>query len=134
MAMLSLAVAGLAHLAAAPRAAAAPGSAAPPPEPPILRRLPPARRGALLRLSMQDHYVEIVTDRGAGLALMRLSDAIAETAPEPGRQVHRSHWVAARAVAGARREGGRPLLRLRDGAEIPVSRSRAPALREAGWL
>jgi DNA-binding LytR/AlgR family response regulator len=82
---------------------------------------------------MQDHYVEIVTEAGAHLVLLRLSDAMAEAAPTPGLQVHRSHWVAERAVAGAKREDGRLRLVLVDGTEIPVSRGRARAVREAGW-
>lgn len=31
---------------------------------PLLERLPPQKRGELLRLSVQDHYTEIVTTRG----------------------------------------------------------------------
>ncbi|MFO7856013.1 MAG: LytTR family DNA-binding domain-containing protein [Paracoccaceae bacterium] len=104
------------------------------PAPAILRRLAPAKRGGLLRLSMQDHYVEIVTEAGSDLALLRLSDAMAEAAPTPGLQVHRSHWVAEKAVAGVRRDGGRMRLTLVDGSSVPVSRGRMAALREAGWI
>ncbi|MDF2232138.1 LytTR family DNA-binding domain-containing protein [Albimonas sp. CAU 1670] len=102
--------------------------------PRLMERLSPARRGALLRLSMQDHYVEVATDRGAELVLMRLGDAIAECDPVEGLQVHRSHWVARAAVVNARRDGDRAILRLSNGERIPVSRGRVPALREAGWL
>ncbi|HKK35371.1 MAG TPA: LytTR family DNA-binding domain-containing protein [Paracoccaceae bacterium] len=105
-----------------------------PPEAAILRRLPAAKRGGLLRLSMQDHYVEIVTETGSDLALLRLSDAMDEAAPTRGLQVHRSHWVAEGAVAEARREGGRVRLTLLDGSSVPVSRGRMAALREAGWI
>ncbi|MCC5997193.1 MAG: LytTR family transcriptional regulator DNA-binding domain-containing protein, partial [Oceanicaulis sp.] len=39
------------------------------------------------------------------------------------------------AVADARKEGGgRAVLTLTDGSEVPVSRSYYPALREAGWV
>lgn len=121
---------------ASPERAPATGSGAAdgPPGAAILRRLPPAKRGELLRLSMQDHYVEIVTEAGSDLALLRLTDAMAEAAPTPGLQVHRSHWVAEGAVAGARREGGRLRLTLVDGSSVPVSRGRTAALREAGWI
>ncbi|WP_339948575.1 LytTR family DNA-binding domain-containing protein [uncultured Albimonas sp.] len=104
------------------------------PSPRLLERLSPERRGALRRLSMQDHYVEVVTDRGAELVLLRLGDAIAECAPVEGMQVHRSHWVARRAVAAVWRDGDRAMLQLTGGERIPVSRGRVPALREAGWL
>src|SRR6056297_2113848 len=42
--------------------------------PPLLERLDFAKRGPLLSLSVQDHYVEVVTTRGTSLILMRLSD------------------------------------------------------------
>jgi len=112
-------------------ASAAPGADAPPP---ILARLPLDRRGALVALSVQDHYVEVVTTRGRGLVLMRLSDAIAEAAPTPGLQVHRSHWIATGQVRAARREGARAVLTMRTGQDIPVSRSRVAAVKEAGLL
>jgi len=102
--------------------------------PPILSRLPLDRRGALVALSVQDHYVEVVTTRGRTLVLMRLSDAIGETAPTPGLQVHRSHWIATGQVRAARREGARAVLTMSDGQDIPVSRSRVAAVREAGLL
>jgi len=108
----------------------------PPPDaqPPLLDRLPLDKRGPLLSLSVQDHYVEIVTTRGREMLLMRLSDAIRETVPTPGLQVHRSHWVATGQVTAARRDGVRAVLTLADGRDIPVSRSNIAAVREAGLL
>ena len=108
---------------------------APPDQPPaLLDRLPLDKRGALIALSMQDHYVEIVTTRGRALLLMRLSDAIRETGSTPGLQVHRSHWVALSQVTAARRDGARAVLTMVDGRDIPVSRSNIAAVREAGLL
>ena len=102
--------------------------------PALLKRLPIELRGTLSHLSMQDHYVEIVTDKGSKLVLLRLTDAIAETEPVPGQQVHRSHWVALDAVARTRREGERHLIEMKDGAVLPISRSSLPAAREAGLV
>ncbi len=102
--------------------------------PAILRRLPQRKRGALLRLSMSDHYVGVATEHGEEMLLMRLSDAIAETAPEEGLKVHRSHWVARRAVRAVEPEGDRATLVLSSGERIPVSRTRMAVLRSAGWL
>lgn len=89
---------------------------------PFLDRLPPERRGRVIRLSSSDHYVRAVTERGAVEVLIRFADAIAELDGVEGLRVHRSHWVAADAVTGARRRNGRLFLLLRDGAEVPVSR------------
>ena len=102
--------------------------------PAILQRLPLEKRGALVALSATDHYVEVVTDRGRELVLMRLSDAINETAPAQGLQVHRSHWVALERVRGARRRGDGALLDMGAGLEIPVSRRHMGAIRAAGLL
>ena len=100
--------------------------------PAILDRLPPAKRGRLIRIAVHDHYVDIVTDNGRGMVLMRLKDAVAETVPEPGVRVHRSHWVSVRGVSGCFRSRGRVFLQMRDGARVPVSRSCRGAVRRAG--
>ena len=97
--------------------------------PPLLERLPLPSRGRLTRLSMQDHYVEVHTEKGSTLVLMRMADAIGET---EGLQIHRSHWVALEAVAGTARRDGKLLLKLKDGTLLPVSRSFSAAVREAG--
>jgi len=110
---------------------AAPAGSRPPR---ILSRLPLDRRGPLIALSVQDHYVEIVTARGRDLILMRLSDAIAETEGVDGLQVHRSHWVARDAVRAVRRQGDGAVLTLSDGREVPVARTRLHLLRAAGLL
>jgi len=110
-------------------------SAAPAPAPvALLQRLPLPARGQLSHISVQDHYVEVVTDRGKTLLLLRLSDAIRETEGVPGLQIHRSHWVALDAVRKSMRVDGKPLLELADGTRLPVSRSYLPAARAAGLL
>lgn len=100
--------------------------------PKLIDRLQPRLRGKLLYLSMQDHYVEVVTDKGSELILMRMSDAVDETAPVEGLQIHRSYWVASDAVTGTTRRDGRLILSMSDGAELPVSRNRIGAVKDAG--
>ena len=112
----------------------APTEPAAPTPPRILDRLPFDKRGPLVSLSVQDHYVEVTTTKGTELILLRLSDARAEVGNTPGLQVHRSHWVALSAVTSARRDGARAILTLSHGTEIPVSRTYLPAIREAGLL
>ncbi|HZY69233.1 MAG TPA: LytTR family DNA-binding domain-containing protein [Devosia sp.] len=107
---------------------------APAPPPAILDRVPPGQRGALVALVVEDHYVEIVTARGKTLVLMRLADAIRETAPVAGLQIHRSHWVARDAVVRAHRADGKVFLDLSNGMRLPVSRGYLPVAREAGLL
>lgn len=102
--------------------------------PRFLKRLKPTLGRRLIRLSMQDHYVEAVTDRGAQLVLMRLSDAVEELEGAAGWRIHRSHWVAEEEIEAVLREGGKTRLRMTDGSVLPVSRTYLPALREAGVL
>lgn len=100
----------------------------------LMARLPVAKRGPLQALSVQDHYTEVITDNGSELVLLRLGDAIAEAGDTPGLQVHRSHWVATAAVTSVRRDGAKAVLTLKNGREIPASRSYISALKEAGLL
>jgi uncharacterized membrane protein len=102
--------------------------------PAILLRLPVQKRGVLLSLSVQDHYVDVVTTKGREMLLMRLGDAIRETSPVTGLQVHRSHWVAQAAVSAAEKRGDGALLTLINGQTVPVSRAFMPAIRQAGLL
>ena len=108
--------------------AAAPGAALPP----ILERVPLPQRGRLLALSVEDHYVDIVTDKGKTLVLMRLADAMREAGPIKGLQIHRSHWVATAAVVKAHRAAGKLSLELSNGMRLPVSRGFLPAVKAAG--
>jgi len=105
-----------------------------PAAPALLDRLPLPQRGRLLHLEVADHYVQIATDRGSALLLIRLSDAIRETAPVKGLQVHRSHWVALDAVRKASRQAGKPVLELENGTVVPISRSFLAEARAAGLL
>ncbi|MFT5065784.1 MAG: hypothetical protein ACJAXK_002486 [Yoonia sp.] len=121
-------VAALFHVTSEPVASV---SAAPPT---ILNRLPFEKRGTLLALSVEDHYVRIATSKGNDIVLLRLRDAMAETGTVNGMQVHRSHWVATAAIIAARRDGDRAILTLTNNDEIPASRRYLPALKKAGLL
>ena len=100
--------------------------------PRLLSRLPLEKRGGLVALSGEDHYVQVVTTKGQHMLLLRLGDAIREAAPLPGLQVHRSHWVALDQIAAVRRSASGASLTLTTGDLVPVSRRFLPALRAAG--
>jgi DNA-binding LytR/AlgR family response regulator len=99
----------------------------------FFRRIPPALGRDLLALEMEDHYLRIHTAIGSDLILLRLRDAIGELGEAAGLQVHRSWWVAHGAVQGTNRDGQRLNLILRNGLEVPVSKTRREAVRAAGW-
>lgn len=98
----------------------------------LLRRLKPENRGEILHLTVADHYTEVTTSRGRELILLRFSDALEELGDTPGLQVHRSHFVADCHVEKLLRTDGRLSVLMKDGREIPVSRSRIEAAR-ARW-
>ncbi|MEO1248900.1 MAG: LytTR family DNA-binding domain-containing protein [Pseudomonadota bacterium] len=100
--------------------------------PKLLDRLPEAKRGQLVRLVAQDHYVSVTTTAGETLLAMRFRDAVAEATFEPGLQVHRSHWVAIGAISGRCRVNGKAGLRLKDGKFVPIGRKFGPTIRELG--
>lgn len=109
---------------------------APGPSPPrFLERLPLKLRGAeVWAVEAEDHYLRLHTSKGQDLILLRLADAVGELEGVEGAQVHRSWWVAREAIVEARRGDGRAVLTLKDGAQVPVSRTYARLLRERGWI
>lgn len=142
---VSMATSALRHAVAATwpgvggGADSAPSDPAPPPRMPrpdpaarLMLRLSPQMRAPLIRLQMRDHYVEITTDAGTERVLLRLADAICAAEGVEGMQVHRSHWVAMRAIRGVMRQQGRVALLTCDGAVVPVSRANAPVVLALG--
>ena len=99
------------------------------------RRLSARRRGArLLAVEAHDHYVRAHTDAGVELLALRFADAMTELAGAHGFQVHRSWWVSATAIRAAHWRRASGDVELDGGLMVPVSRSGAPLLREAGWI
>lgn len=106
-----------------------------PSAPKFMGRLPfRLREAELYAVEAEDHYLRVRTSLGSDLILMRLSDAIEELQGLDGVQTHRSWWVARSGIADVKRTESRAVLTLKDGAEAPVSRTHARALRQAGWL
>jgi hypothetical protein len=129
--------AGLALLVDWPRyrpAGAAPPAATAEPLPPLLDLVPPERRGELLALEAEDHYLRIYTSRGDTLVHRRLGEAVAEVAGIEGARVHRSWWVARAAVAASERDGDRLVLVLTNGLRVPISRTFLIGARDAGLV
>ena len=75
----------------------------------------------VLRLAAQGNHVLVVTERGQHLLPGPFGPMVARLPDAMGRQVHRSHWVAFRAVARTRRKGRDVFVETVDGACIPVA-------------
>ncbi|MEQ1405212.1 LytTR family DNA-binding domain-containing protein [Neorhizobium sp. Rsf11] len=119
----------IAEVSTPPPVTPAPAASIPLADPEILSRLKPQNRGPLVRLSVEDHYTEVVTTRGRELILLRFADALRELGTTPGLQVHRSHWVADQHVEKLRRDGGKLFVVMKDGVEVPISRPNMDAAK-----
>lgn len=98
-------------------------------------RLPVKFRAAqVYAVSAEDHYLRVHTSAGETMLLMRLADAVRELAALEGQQTHRSWWVARQGLADVARGDGKVTLKLKSGAEAPVSRTYQKAVKDAGWL
>ena len=97
----------------------------------LVQMMDPKRRGALLAVSSEDHYVRLYSDRGDQLIAMRFGDALAKLGDAEGLQVHRRWWVATGAVERISRVGDGMELQLRNGLTVPVSRSHINQVRKS---
>jgi hypothetical protein len=89
----------------------------------FIGKLPDHLGTELVSMSMQDHYVEVVTQKGREMIHSRFGDALASVTKHAGVQCHRSHWVALNAIAYSKLTGKDKHVRLEDGRKIPVSDS-----------
>ena len=90
---------------------------------PLQSRLPKEKRGILYAMVAQDHYVEMITNKGSELVLMRLSDAADLANPQFGMRIHRSAWISLFGIEALSKNGRRRYVTLRNGRELPVARS-----------
>ena len=105
-----------------------------PDKPSILKKLNPGLHDAKLKaLKSEGHYVQVFTDKGNELLLMRFRDAIAETDECEGMQVHRCWWVSRSAITEMIHKDGRLELEIGEDIRVPVSRSYRAAWRRVGW-
>ena len=104
-------------------------------EPRFTARLPLRLQHVTIHaLEAQDHYLQVHTDAGSELILMRLADAIDELDGLDGARCHRSWWVARPAVTDVIQRDGRVMLKLVGDLMVPLSRTYLPELRAGGWL
>ncbi len=106
----------------------------PVPPPRLARRLPTSATLPILRISSDDHLIDVVTADARYRLRLRLGDAVNEMDGVDGFYTHRSHWIARAAVAGVDKSNGKVLLRLSNGDTVPVSRKYQPKLEDLGVL
>ncbi|WGI23173.1 LytTR family DNA-binding domain-containing protein [Amylibacter sp. IMCC11727] len=84
------------------------------------------KRGQLISISAQDHYVAITTSTGTDLTRMTLAAAIALVEPGIGLQIHRSHWIAISAIKTVNEQNR--TVELINGEILPISAQHLPNL------
>ena len=93
-------------------------------EPGFMRRLPPGRRGQLVALSAELHYLRVYTTLGDSLILQGFGEALEQLDPNAGVRIHRSHWIDPAYVVDVLRARGRTSVRLSNGLVLPIARNR----------
>lgn len=90
---------------------------------------PRALGDEVLHVEADLHYLQVTTVLGRAMVLGSLA-AVEAHFGDRGLRVHRSHWVALRAVRGVRRNGEGWVVDLSGGTTVPVSRRRVAQVRE----
>jgi hypothetical protein len=97
-------------------------------KPQFLQRIPPGRRGEVVAISAELHYLRVYTTEGDALILQGFGEAVAQLGPEKGLQIHRSHWIDPSFVQELTRDGSKMEVCLVNGVVLPVARSRQVAV------
>ena len=90
---------------------------------------PRALGDEVLHVQADLHYLQVTTALGRAMVLGSLA-AVEAHFGDQGLRVHRSHWVALRAVRAVRRHGEGWVIDLSGGVSVPVSRRRVAQVRE----
>jgi hypothetical protein len=75
----------------------------------------------VLAIKAEQHYIKVYTPQKDYMVLYRFSDAIRELDQALGLQVHRSFWVNTSAIESVQAKAKDFRIKLKTGAEIPVS-------------
>lgn len=105
-----------------------------PDRPALLDRLAHNKRGPLVSLHAEDHYVRVETTKGSELILIHLADPIELAHPTQGTRIHRSHWVVNTQVTDYIKEGDVWSVILSNGQSAPISRGYRNDAIQAGLI
>lgn len=84
------------------------------------------------RVQSHDHYLLVWTSGRRTMVRGRMTDALRQLSQLDGISPHRSWWVARSDIQCIERQGRDVVLRLCDGAQVPIARGRVESVRQ--WL
>lgn len=90
------------------------------------------RAAEILAMEATGNYVNVTTDSGRKLVPGPFAAVLDQMPADLGARTHRSHWVAARAVAGYARRGRDMTVRMTNGQHVPVANPRQADI--TAWL
>ena len=99
--------------------------------PDFIEKLPAHLRGAPIAVKAERHHTYVYTEHGCARIYLSFGDALAELRQCPGVQVHRSWWVRIAAISRTRSDLKTNRLYLRNGLEVPLSRTHKAAVQTA---
>lgn len=97
----------------------------------FISRLPESLGTNVIAISSDLHYLHVYTDLGRCMILGSLQQA-ADSMGDVGLRVHRTHWVARRAIVKIVKNGHRWYCLLSNDLKIPISRRNKSTV--AGWF
>jgi len=94
---------------------------------PFLKQVPASKRNELYAIEAQENYISLIFKDDSRTLFYRFKNAISEMPDGVGMQVHRSFWVAYKAID---MHQDSKTLKLKNGKEIPISRSFSREVRD----
>jgi hypothetical protein len=99
--------------------------------PKYLAEVHESKRGEIIGLTADQHYLKVETTSGESYIRGSLTDAISSLYELPGLQIHRSHWVARNQVKRLIENDGVLYCETCTGSRYPISRRRRKQTRSA---
>lgn len=89
-------------------------------------------KSQILYISAGSHHVNFITKNETLKSRARMSDIVAQTKPDEGIQIHRSHWVARHGIMASSKKNGKLELKMKNSVILTVSRGRQAEVQS--WL
>ena len=97
----------------------------------LQEHLPFEARGPVQRITTENQYLRVETNRGDAVIRMSLAQAEALLPRNRGIRIHRSHWIASDQIDRIFYENGNARIQTITGASLPVSRDKVVQVKQS---